>query len=267
MNINFYKYQGAGNDFVIIDNRASLFEGSENPTLIARLCNRRFGIGADGLILLNRHPEWDFEMHYFNADGHLGSMCGNGGRCIVAFAFHLGAIGDKCSFMAIDGLHHARVVRPNWIELQMVNVDEIESQKDYLFMDTGSPHYVEFVENLSTIDVFQQGRAIRYNDRFQSEGTNVNFVQVAENGIKVATYERGVEDETLACGTGVTAAAIAYYLKEKPSETTIPITTKGGQLEVRFNSNAPGQFSNIWLCGPADLVFKGNIETSINSPE
>ena len=260
MTIPFYKYQGAGNDFIIIDNREKSYLNPNDQVLIERLCDRRFGIGADGLILLNNLEGYDFEMVYFNADGQGSSMCGNGGRCIVAFAKHLGIIDKQCTFLAIDGPHEAIIEATDWVELKMTDVQQIEIGENYYYLDTGSPHYVLFKDTLSDLDVVKEGRSIRYSDRFKEVGTNVNFVETNSKGIAVATYERGVEDETLACGTGVTACAIAHYLKHNKSiEPKVEIQAKGGQLKVRFESVGTG-FTNIWLCGPAQLVFKGEIE-------
>ena len=255
--LHFYKYQGAGNDFIMVDQREHRYLQRSDPAIIARLCHRRFGIGADGLILLQNHPEFDFEMVYFNADGGEGSMCGNGGRCIVAFARQLGIIGEQCRFLAVDGPHEARI-RPNgWVDLKMSDVKEVEKGAGFYFLNTGSPHYVEFVDALEQTDVLQRGREVRYSERFKTEGTNVNFVAPAEEGIAVATYERGVEDETLSCGTGVTASAIAHYIRQPgQGPQVIPIQTKGGRLEVRFTPMADG-FTDVWLCGPAELVFEG----------
>ena len=255
--MKFYKYQGAGNDFVMIDNRDLKLSKSDNK-LIEKLCDRRFGIGGDGLIFIQNHPDYDFEMVYFNADGFGSSMCGNGGRCAVAFAKKLGIINTKTRFLAIDGEHEATIEKDDWVELKMSDVDVVEINDNHFVLNTGSPHYVTFVKDLDEIDVFNQGRAIRYNDRFNEKGINVNFVENVENGISVATYERGVEDETLACGTGVTACAIANWIKNK-TLTNIPIKAKGGDLSVRFEPNENNQFKNIWLCGGATYVFKGEI--------
>lgn len=256
--LKFFKYQGTGNDFVMIDQREEQFLTPEDRVTIKHLCDRRFGIGADGLILLQEREGYDFEMIYFNSDGRESSMCGNGGRCIVAFAEQLGVIEDCAHFLAIDGEHEAIIRKDGWVELKMTDVRNVEAGVDYFYLNTGSPHYIKFVENVNKVNVFEQGRAIRYNDRFKKEGTNVNFVQPTETGITVATYERGVEDETLSCGTGVTAAAIAHYLKSDVKPTRIPVQVKGGRLEVRFEPNSEG-FRNIWLCGPAELVFEGEI--------
>ncbi|HQU58134.1 MAG TPA: diaminopimelate epimerase [Saprospiraceae bacterium] len=263
--IPFHKYQGAGNDFILIDQRSRPYLSRKDSTQIERLCDRHFGIGADGLILLQEKAGYDFEMVYFNADGGEGSMCGNGGRCIVAFAHHLGLITDSCRFQAVDGPHEARRRANGWIELRLGDVASVEQGQGYYFLNTGSPHYVTFVDDLQAVNVYQQGRAIRYSERFRAEGANVNFVQVQGNGIAVATYERGVEDETLACGTGVTASAIARYLQTPANGLqTIPIQAKGGQLEVRFEPKGDG-FTNIWLCGPAEKVFEGTIQSAVGS--
>ncbi|MBR9922870.1 MAG: diaminopimelate epimerase [Bacteroidetes bacterium] len=260
MQIPFYKYQGAGNDFVMLDCRDKMWIDRKDQSTIARLCDRRFGIGADGLILLRNHPDFDFEMIYFNADGAEGSMCGNGGRCIVAFAKDLGIIKDRCLFIAVDGPHEAGI-RPNgWIDLQMQDVDQIEDLPEYSFLDTGSPHVVQFVEDLDRVQVHEKGKRIREDARFAPGGTNVNFVQPTQNEtLRVATFERGVEAETLACGTGVTAVALVNHLrKHSPKgKYTQAIAAKGADLEVRFNYEGATKFSDIWLCGPAEKVFKG----------
>jgi diaminopimelate epimerase len=259
MQIPFSKYQGTGNDFVIIDNRETTYLTREDTQIIEYLCDRRFGVGADGLILLQQKEGYDFEMVYFNSDGRESSMCGNGGRCITAFAKQIGIQKSSYHFLAIDGPHDALIREDGWVELKMGNVSNIEDGKDYYYLNTGSPHYVAFVEDLDDINVVREGQAIRYSDRFRKEGTNVNFVEATEDLIEVATYERGVEDETLSCGTGVTAAAIAYYL-ESPSQKRelVNIRSKGGDLQVRFAPAEEG-FSSIWLCGPATLVYQGTI--------
>lgn len=257
MEITFYKYQGTANDFVMIDNRQEHFDPG-NQALVARLCERRLGIGADGLILLQNRPGYDFEMVYFNADGRLGSMCGNGGRCTVQFAKQLGIIQDKAYFLAADGDHFASILANGTISLKMNDVQAIECADNFYFLNTGSPHYVAFVEELSNYEVFQEGRSIRYNDRFRAEGTNVNFAQLPapDEPLFVRTYERGVEDETFSCGTGVTATAIAASFRGKTSP--VKIKTLGGNLEVAFNRNGE-KVSDIYLIGPAELVFKGKI--------
>ena len=258
METKFYKYQGAGNDFVVIDNRDEHFDG-DNVELIASICDRRFGIGADGLMLLQAHPEHDFVMRYFNADGREASMCGNGGRCIVAFARKLGLIGNKTRFLAVDGIHEADIYKEDLVNLKMQNVPEVEIGEDYFYLNTGSPHFVQFSDNIDLIDVVQEGRQIRNSERFVAEGTNVNFVQLHDKGIKVYTYERGVEDETLACGTGITASALCAAIKTGKDEGSFPVQAKGGQLEVSFKRSG-NQFTEIWLKGPATFVFEGTIE-------
>ena len=258
MLVHFFKYHGTGNDFIIIDNRHQKFTHSKK-SLINYLCNRRFGIGADGLMVLMEHPELDFEMKYFNSDGQEGSMCGNGGRCIADFAKKLGLINDVTEFQAIDGVHQAIVLR-DAVKLKMQNVSGIEQGNHYYFLDTGSPHYVTFRENLEETDVFEEGRKIRFNTRFKEEGTNVNFVKVSEDKIRVRTYERGVENETLSCGTGVVASAICSTLESKTDKSSIIILTRGGKLKVCFDKINNNSFENIWLQGPIRHVFEGKIE-------
>ncbi|NJO03087.1 MAG: diaminopimelate epimerase [Bacteroidia bacterium] len=251
----FHKYQGTGNDFIMVDNRNLHFD-ARSEALIQRLCHRRFGIGADGLILLENADGYDFRMVYFNADGREGSMCGNGGRCTVKFAQSLGLFDTHTHFLAVDGPHEARV-EGNWVYLKMMDVSEAEQNPEFYFLDTGSPHYVQWINDLENFDVFQAGRTVRYNDRFREPGTNVNFVEkIGDNQIFVRTYERGVEDETYSCGTGVTACALVSYLHGMPSP--VRIKTLGGELEVSFESNGSGHFRNIYLAGPAEKVFEGS---------
>lgn len=257
MLIPFSKYHGTGNDFILIDQRVTTYLTRTDQTQIAQLCARHFGIGADGLMLLQSKNGYDFEMIYFNSDGRESTLCGNGGRCIVAFAQRLQMFEQQCRFWAIDGVHEANI-QGDWVELRMNDVQEIQVQPNFYFMNTGSPHYVQFVENIQEVDVVVEGRKVRYTPQFQPNGTNVNFVQVQNDFLQVATYERGVEDETLSCGTGVTAAAVAYYLQH-PVKTTIPIRTKGGQLQVRFVPE-DSKFTNVWLCGPTKFVFSGIAE-------
>jgi len=254
--VGFNKYQGAGNDFIIIDNRNSIFN-PDNPALIKKLCDRRFGIGADGLILINNKTGFDFEMVYFNADGYIGSMCGNGGRCTADFALKSGIAEKKLRFIAADGIHYAEL-EGELIRLKMNDVNEIRSVAGNYFINTGSPHYVIFMKELDNFDVFNEGRKIRQSKDFQPGGTNVNFVESESNGIFVRTFERGVEDETLSCGTGVTASAIASVLSGHFVSSPVNVRTRGGNLKVEFDVNGT-QISDIWLCGPATFVFEGKI--------
>ena len=266
--IPFSKYQGAGNDFVMVDQRKASYLDKSDRTTIARLCDRRFGVGADGLILLQNHPDYDFEMVYFNADGREGSLCGNGGRCTVAFARHLGLIGAKCQFLAVDGPHEALVNGSgDWVELKMHDLSEVKKGSDFYEMDTGSPHYVQLVEGLPELDVLRRGREVRNSAPYEQAGINVNFIEPTAEGFAIRTYERGVENETLACGTGVTAAAIAYALQfpERADRLLtkggIPAGAQGGSLKVRFERDRTA-FRNIWLCGPATFVFSGEVEAN-----
>ena len=253
----FHKYQGTGNDFVMIDNRDAQFN-AENYDLVARLCDRRLGIGADGLILLQNRPGYDFEMVYFNADGRPGSLCGNGGRCTVQFAKQLGIISEQAYFLAVDGEHEATVSSTGLVSLKMNDVREIEQGPGYYYLNTGSPHYVRFVETLDAFNVFAEGRNVRYNDRFKAEGTNVNFAQLEpETPLFVRTYERGVEAETFSCGTGVTATALAASYRGATSP--VAIRTLGGDLQVAFEATNTG-FTNVYLIGPAQHVFTGTIQ-------
>ncbi|MBT3612295.1 MAG: diaminopimelate epimerase [Flavobacteriales bacterium] len=253
MIIEFYKYQGTGNDFIIIDDREKEFDITDN-NLIAALCERRMGIGADGFILLREHDTLDFEMIYFNADGKQSSMCGNGGRCIIAFAQMLEMIEDETTFMAIDGEHKGRLM-DDGIYLQMQDVKEIEGVGDGLLLNTGSPHYIEMVDELEYIDVNKQGKKIRNSIPFKKEGINVNFVLDASE-LQVRTYERGVEAETLSCGTGVVATAIAMHYANCIEETLVNVKTKGGELTVSFEE-FNGGYRNIWLSAEASMVFAG----------
>ncbi len=255
--IPFHKYEGTGNDFVLLDQRHKKYLTRNDTALIERICDRRFGIGADGLILLQTTTDYDFEMVYFNSDGRESTMCGNGGRCIAAFAHSLNLVEEHCQFLAIDGPHEANV-RGDWVELKMSDVANVEVSDGSFVLDTGSPHYVVFVEDLSDINIVESGQVIRYSDRFRKEGINVNFVEKTADGIEVATYERGVEGETLSCGTGVTAAALAWRLANPElAANEVAISTKGGVLKVRFEKNEGKGFKNIWLCGPARMVFEG----------
>jgi len=253
--LKFYKYQGTGNDFILLDNRTREFDNLD----VAKLCNRKFGIGADGLMLLQNHAEYDFEMVYYNSDGNISSMCGNGGRCIVAFAKKMKVFdGNKTLFWAIDGLHEA-YIENDFVELKMIDVNSIQMIENDYQMNTGSPHYVRFNSSIDHINIIEEARKIRYNDVFKENGINVNFVEVKNNNtIKVRTYERGVEDETLSCGTGVTACAIAFNNITNPEINSVNIETPGGLLTVKFELEN-SKYSNVWLCGPATFVFEGEI--------
>ena len=257
MHIHFHKYQGTGNDFIILDNRSHQYN-TLHTAQIKMLCDRHFGIGSDGLILLNTVDGYDFEMKYYNADGHESSMCGNGGRCIVQFAYTKNIIKNHCRFIATDGEHEAVIENNGWIKLKMKEVTEVHKQHDDFILNTGSPHYVTYVQNIDDINIVQQGREIRYSKTFEQQGINVNFVEKREASIFVRTYERGVEDETLSCGTGVTASALTSA--SHIGKQRIEVDTLGGKLAVEFNKIDDNHFNDIWLCGPAVLIFMGDIE-------
>jgi diaminopimelate epimerase len=262
MLLTFYKYQGTGNDFIMVDNRLNSFP-KENTQLIEQLCDRRFGIGADGLILLENHTTYDFKMVYFNSDGNESSMCGNGGRCLVAFAKQLGIIEATAEFEAVDGFHYAKIIRDELISLQMKDVDRIAVHQDYSFLNTGSPHHVQLVSDLKNLDVKTEGAKIRYSDLYGKAGSNINFVHQLENDIfAVRTYERGVEDETLSCGTGATAVAIAMHHVGKTKSNSIDLQVEGGKISVQFKENN-GVYSDVFLVGPATFVFEGTIDLAI----
>lgn len=253
--MDFYKYQGTGNDFILIDNRDQSFP-KEQP-IIEHLCDRRFGVGGDGLILLEEDEASDFRMVYYNSDGNESTMCGNGGRCIVAFAHHLKIFDNHTTFEAIDGLHEAEIFE-NTVKLRMIDVPEISRDDSNFVLNTGSPHFVQYVSDLKNLDVYKDGYSIRNSETYKKEGINVNFVEkIGLSDLFVRTYERGVEDETFSCGTGVTAAALSYMTEENLNEVSIQVL--GGQLKVYAEKNGTG-FHNIWLEGPADQVFKGTIK-------
>jgi diaminopimelate epimerase len=261
MKLNFFKYEGAGNDFILIDNRNKAFSSFINTETIKKLCNRHFGIGADGLMILELKNNFDFEMRYFNADGREGSMCGNGGRCIVAFAKHLSLIQTETNFLAVDGPHYATISEnDNWVSLKMIDVQEINSDGDAFVLNTGSPHFVLQVDDLASKNVYQDGKNIRNNEIYSKDGINVNFVEDFGNHYFVRTYERGVENETFACGTGVTAVSMAMAKKKGlTGKIKNSIKVPGGNLSVSFNYNEK-IFSNVFLEGPATFVFEGSIE-------
>jgi diaminopimelate epimerase len=256
MLIPFSKYHGTGNDFVMIDNRTLGLELSQSH--IAQLCNRRFGIGADGLILLQME-ERTVRMVYFNSDGAPSSMCGNGGRCFVDFAQNLNALRDSGEFLAVDGMHEFKM-EGKLVSLKMGDVPSIEHIGENVYLNTGSPHFVTMVDDVLSIDLINDARKVRYNDRFAAEGTNVNFVELMDGLTHIRTYERGVEDETLSCGTGATACAIVMHHLGNVSETEVPIKVLGGKVSVSFKPQADGSYTDIWLTGPTAHVFDGTIE-------
>lgn len=259
MSVHFYKYQGAGNDFILLDNRSGAFNPEDTDT-VRQWCDRRFGVGADGLMLLQNHADYDFEMVYYNADGNPGSMCGNGGRCIVAFAKHLNIIDSETNFLAVDGPHYAKITAEgNWVELQMIDVHALNRDGEDYVLNTGSPHYVQQVIGLDTKNVYQDGKQIRNQENYKTAGINVNFVEEHPDHLFVRTFERGVEDETYACGTGVTAVALAIaHSKGQQGKIETDIKVLGGRLKVQFEANGDN-YSNIFLCGPAKRVFEGEI--------
>ena len=258
MLVHFSKYHGAGNDFIIIDNRQGVIL-NEDHTVIRGLCDRHLGIGADGLILLTGHDEYDFEMNYFNADGLEGSFCGNGARCIASFAYGSGIAGKSMRFKASDGVHIA-LVEDNQIRVKMNDVARLEKKEGFFFLDTGSPHAVFSRPDVKTMDAVGEGKKIRYSKSFEPAGTNVDFIQREGNTLFIRTYERGVENETLSCGTGVVAAAICAVLDGTIDKTPVPVQTRGGKLEVDFTIIRDNRVTDIWLTGPVRFVFKGEIE-------
>lgn len=260
MKIHFYKYQGAGNDFILIDNRDPVVD-HHHPKLICRLCDRRFGIGGDGIMFLQNSYDYDFEMIYYNADGQPGSMCGNGGRCIVAFAKHLGIIDSEAEFLAVDGPHHAKISDSgDWVSLQMIDVDKITMDDNAYVLNTGSPHYIKLTDGLKEKNVYADGYAIRNNDTYRANGINVNFVEPIDDGYFVRTFERGVENETFACGTGVVAVALAMAKhNHQNGYINMPIKVLGGDLNIRFNYDGQ-KFTGIFLEGLAVKVFEGDVE-------
>lgn len=256
MRLSFYKYQGTGNDFIIVDDRQKKL-GSYSQEFVQRLCNRRLGIGADGFMVLRDHAAYDFEMVYHNADGSQ-SLCGNGSRCAVHLAQQLSMINEEAYFLTTDGAHRAYIVG-DIIHVKMHDVTEIKNLSEGYLLNTGSPHYVTWAENLANLDVNAQGKKIRNSALFQKEGVNVNFARREANGkLALRTYERGVEAETLSCGTGATATALVASLMG--SKSPIDISTLGGDLQVRFNSKSSQHFQDIYLVGPAQQVYQGTID-------
>lgn len=260
MKAGFHKYHGTGNDFIIIDNRT--LRWSPGQLQVAALCNRHTGIGADGLMLLSELPGYDFTMTYFNSDGLESTMCGNGGRCITAFAMSLGLTGSKVLFRATDGDHLAEVLwqkgSESFVRLRMKDTTIGNEYEDGVSIDTGSPHFVKFVEHVDETDVVTEGRALRHDARFSPGGSNINFVGINDNYLTVRTYERGVESETLSCGTGVTAAALVYAMRQPETAGEVRLLTRGGSLLVQYVRKG-SEFSDIWLEGPAMHVFSGEV--------
>ncbi len=264
--MKFEKYQGTGNDFILTDARRLKPLPKNELERVKFLCDRKFGIGSDGLILIQNHPDFDFEMVFFNPDGSQ-SFCGNGSRCAVAFAKKIGVVGESCRFLAIDGTHEAKIFKgktenSEWVEVKMRDVPKVETDApDTFVLNTGSPHFVRFLENLDGVDIFSEGKKVRYSPRFSEKGINVNLACPQNSGISMLTYERGVENETLSCGTGVTAAALAFHIfsGKKTGQNEVAVKTRGGDLVVRFLANTDGSFSEIWLCGAATFVFSGKI--------
>ncbi|NOQ75876.1 MAG: diaminopimelate epimerase [Crocinitomix sp.] len=257
--INFYKYQGAGNDFILIDNRMAAFVG-DKVAFVRQWCDRRFGIGSDGLIFIENCESAQFEMDFYNPDGSQ-SFCGNGSRCAVAFAKFLGIVENDIVFKAIDGLHHAALVGDQ-VKIYMNQVGGIEKIGEDDFIDTGSPHYISYCGADDNREIVAYGKSIRYSERFKEEGTNVNLIrEIADHHIAIQTYERGVENETLACGTGATACGLSYAALQKNNNSGIvKVDVKGGKLKIHYNkTNQADVFTNIWLEGPAEFVFKGVI--------
>lgn len=257
--IQFSKYQGTGNDFILIDNRENIFDGN-NQKLIESLCHRRFGIGADGLMLLEKSEKASFTMRYYNSDGRESTMCGNGGRCIAAFAVDL-SVANACecfSFDAVDGIHEA-IVKESVVSLRMTDVKGVKTLEDGLFLDTGSPHFIKFVDDPAKVNVFEEGKFWRNHDLFAPGGANVNFVGPLKDGkVVMRTFERGVEDETWSCGTGAVASAIATFVKHGEEKKYV-MQVPGGELAVSFDPAGGEAFENIWLKGPAKFVFEGTI--------
>ncbi len=261
MKLTFDKYHGTGNDFILIDNRSYGWKPDEEQ--VAFLCDRHFGIGADGLILLSEKEGYHFQMNYYNSDGRESTMCGNGGRSISSFAKNLGLIDKEANFFAFDGPHQALILShepgSSLVRLKMNDVRVEEIHADHIYLNTGSPHYVTFTRNAAGLDIMTAARNIRYNERFHDEGTNVDFVEIRKDCLFVRTYERGVEDETLSCGTGVTASALAWAMKCPENQGFFNVKTKGGDLIVWFEQDHSA-FTNIWLEGPVKFVFRGELE-------
>ena len=266
MKINFYKYEGSGNDFILINNLDGLYNNI-SPIFISSVCDRKFGIGSDGLILIDSNKDYDFTMRYFNSDGSELGFCGNGSRCIVKFAHKLGIIKKSAIFKAIDGGHYAEILNNNLIKIKMNDINMSKSNKitldnNKLYLNNGSPHLVIRSKDLDKIDVFSEGRKIRYSNKYNDEGVNINFFEYKSKICKLRTYERGVENETLSCGTGAIATAIALNYSDIDDSNEIKISMKGGDLSISFDRIGE-DFSNIWLSGEANEVYKGEINGNI----
>jgi diaminopimelate epimerase len=255
MNIPFVKYSGTGNDFILIDDRLRVFP-SDDLELISKMCDRHFGIGSDGLMLIRNHPDADFEMIFFNPDGSK-SMCGNGSRCAVHFALSIGAAVEAGSFVTTDGLHEYQIIDKGLIRISMSDVGKVDQQAGHAFLNTGSPHLLVDTDRLDQVDVISDGRSLRnHPDFYALNGCNVNFTKkLDDRSLRIRTYERGVEGETLSCGTGVTAAALAH-VKEDYGDFSVQVFAEGGELEVSFTKDESG-FKNIFLTGPVSFIFKG----------
>jgi diaminopimelate epimerase len=260
MKVPFFKYQGTGNDFILIDQRKHDYQ--LNREQIEKLCDRRFGIGADGLILLNQREGYDFEMKTYNADGNESSMCGNGGRTLVQFANDLGIQPSSPEkgyrFIAIDGEHEA-LIQNSLVHLKMQDVLEVKNTPAGKSLNTGSPHLVCQVQNLDQLDVFTEGRTLRHSPLFAPAGTNVNFVENQNGALKIRTFERGVEDETLSCGTGIIAAALTSA-DHPVGQHEVSLQARGGLIRVRFEKAKDQSFRQVWLIGPAQMTFQGSVE-------
>lgn len=261
MIIPFYKYHGTGNDFILVNQMLVGYLRNPDPGTILDICNRRFGVGADGLILLEKSERADFRMVYYNSDGNMSTMCGNGGRCLVHLAHELQLFKEECVFEAADGLHEARIHPNGVIDLKMQDVDGYSHEDEGYVIQTGSPHLVVLTEDLDGLDVVARGRTIRNRPRYRDDGINVNFIKIENDRITVRTYERGVEGETLSCGTGVTAAALLTPILSDRFENAkkLKVHTLGGRLSVAFDRTG-STYSNVWLSGPAVKVFEGQIE-------
>ncbi len=257
MQLKFSKYHGTGNDFIMVYNHNESFTFSQSS--VKKMCDRRYGVCADGLIIIENTLEADFKMIYYNADGFEGSMCGNGARCAVSFAKDIELIQNQCKFLAYDGMHKGLILENGLVSIEMSDVSLIEVQNNIWKIDTGSPHLICFSETVSEIDVKHEGASIRNSSNYIEDGININFVQFTKNEIFVRTYERGVEDETLSCGTGAIASAIAAFESGLSNSDRVKVNVLGGQLEVLF-SKVGSKYSNIHLIGPTKFIFKGEVD-------